>query len=56
MLGLRPDIDPTAANVYKMGGSNGNSNNNPYSNMRNGRSYKFAGKLTGRFFTSGGKP
>ena len=54
MLGLRPEIDPFSANVYKMGGDKHNLNN-PYSNTRNGRSYKFADKLTGRFFVSGGK-
>lgn len=44
-------LDSTASSMYRMVGGN-----NPVSNTtggKNGRSYRFAGKLSGRFFVSG---
>ena len=43
-------IDPATSNVYRMVGvSNGGGNGS----TKNGKSYRFAGKLSGRFFVSG---
>mmetsp|Transcript_31140 Transcript_31140/g.42836 ORF Transcript_31140/g.42836 Transcript_31140/m.42836 type:complete len:1326 (+) Transcript_31140:52-4029(+) len=51
MLGLRPDTDSVASSMYKMVGNS--STGGPVGLKSNGKSYRFAGKLSGRFFVSG---
>jgi DnaJ-class molecular chaperone len=45
-------VDPFTANMYKMVGTSV-ENRNGSGGLRNTKSYKFAGKLSGRFFVSG---